>query len=226
MSIQVIGAGFGRTGTLSTKAALEQLLGGRCYHMESVVHSERQLDHWFRWAKDPEREPDWDAIFEGFVACVDAPVCFFWEELMARYRDAKVVLTVRDPERWYASFHSLIKTNIKASWMGLFSSRSRRFGKLGRVMGKRFVGSLDKDRAIATYEAHNQRIRDGVPSDRLLEMSVKDGWAPLCAFLDRPVPSAPFPHLNEGMDTIRKGHWDLMLGRIPAEPAMDASAPA
>ena len=108
MSVQVIGAGFGRTGTLSTKAALQKLLGGRCYHMETIAYSETQLGYWLQWADDPDRSPDWDRILDGFVACVDAPVCFFWEELMERYPDAKVVLTVRDPERWYPSFRSLI----------------------------------------------------------------------------------------------------------------------
>ena len=24
----------------------------------------------------------------------------------------------------------------------------------------------------------------------------KEGWAPLCRFLDRPVPAGPFPHVN------------------------------
>jgi hypothetical protein len=186
--------------------------------METIAYSETQLGYWLPWADDPDRSPDWDRILDGFVACVDAPVCFFWEELMERYPDAKVVLTVRDPERWYPSFRSLIMTNIKSSWMGLFSRRNRRFGKLGRTMSKRFMASLDKDRAIATFLAHNQRVRDTVPPERLLEMSVKDGWGPLCEFLGKPVPDEPFPHLNEGMETIRKGNWDLMLGRIPPEP--------
>ena len=66
---------------------------------------------------------------------------------------------------------------------------------------------------IETFEKHNQRVRDLVPADRLLEMEVKDGWEPLCEFLGVPVPDEPFPRLNEGMDTIKRGHWDLALGR-------------
>src|SRR4051794_20496295 len=50
--VQVIGAGFGRTGTLSTKAALEHLTGGRCYHMfEALAH--------------PEHLPAWLAAADG-----------------------------------------------------------------------------------------------------------------------------------------------------------------
>ncbi len=211
--MKVIGAGFGRTGTLSLKAALEELLGGRCYHMETVVTTPEQLDHWHAWARAPDASPNWDAILDGFVAGVDAPICFFWEELMHRYPDAKVVLTVRDPERWYESFSGLMRTNIRSAWMGLFSSRARRFGKFGRAMGKRFVGSLRKADLIARFEAHNDRVRTTVPPERLLVMQVKDGWRPLCAFLDRPIPPRPFPHLNEGLETIRKGHWQLAFGR-------------
>ncbi len=215
MTLQVIGAGFGRTGTLSMKAALEQLLAGPAYHMETILHSERHLAQWHAWARDPERSPNWDVILDGFVAVTDAPMCFFVEELLERHPDAKVVLTVRDPAKWVRSFKSLMMTNIKNSWMALFFSRSRRFGKFGRVMGGKFVGSLKDEALIETFNAHNQRIRDLVPAGQLLEMEVKDGWSPLCEFLDVPEPSEPFPRRNEGMATIKRGHWDLALGRYP-----------
>lgn len=215
--LKVIGAGFGRTGTLSMKAALGKLLGAPCYHMESIVRSETQLGYWLEWAKDPAREPDWDRILDGYVAGVDAPLCFFWEQLMARYPEAKVVLTVRDPMRWYASHRSLMTTNIKLSWMGLFSGRLRRFGRFARTMGKRFLPSLEESEAIAAFERHNARVREVVPAERLLVMEVKQGWAPLCEFLGTPVPDEPFPHLNEGVETIRKGHWDVLLGRMQPE---------
>lgn len=215
--MEVIGAGYGRTGTLSMRSALAQVLGGRCYHMETIVRSDAQLGYWFEWSKTPDQEPDWDRILDGFVAGVDAPLCFFWESLIERYPNAKVVLTVRDPERWYRSFRALIMTNIKSSWMGLFSTRNRHLGKFARVMGRRFFPSLEHDAAIAAFERHNARVREVVPADRLLVMDVKEGWAPLCRFLDVPEPDEPFPHLNEGVGTIRRGHWDMMLGRLPTE---------
>lgn len=213
MSLKIIGAGFGRTGTLSMKVALEQLLGGRCYHMETIVKSQEQFEHWYAWAKDPVRPPNWDAILDGFVAAVDAPICYFTEELMALYPDAKVLLTVRDPDTWVKSFKALMMTNIKRAWMGLFSSRHRRFGTFGRTMGRLYIGSLKNEALIETFVTHNQRIRDLVPTDRLLEMEVKDGWQPLCEFLEVPVPECPFPRLNEGLVTVRKSHWYLAYGR-------------
>lgn len=215
MTLRVIGAGYGRTGTLSMKAALERLLDGRCYHMETIVRSPKgHLLHWLEWADDPDREPNWDAILEGFVAVVDAPMCFFTKELLARHPDAKVVLTVRDPERWVESFRNLMMTNIKSAWMGLFSGNARRMGRFARVMSQRYIGSLKREALIEQFHAHNQRIRDLVPAEQLLEMEVKQGWGPLCEFLDLPVPNEPFPRLNEGMATIKKGHWDLALGRV------------
>ncbi len=210
--IRVIGAGFGRTGTLSLRSALAKLLGGPCYHMANLIEDPTQLDHWYRWAERPDQPPDWERILDGCVAGVDAPVCFFVEELMARYPDAKVVLTVRDPERWVTSFQSLMRTNIRCAWMGLFSARARRFGTFGRTLGKRFVGKMDRETLLQRYAAHNAHIQRIVPPERLLVMRVRDGWKPLCRFLETPVPGEPFPHENEGMETIRRGHWQLAFG--------------
>jgi len=211
--MKVIGAGMGRTGTLSLKTALERLLGEPCYHMETIIRRPDQLDAWYAWSRDPQAEPDWDAILPGFAAGVDAPLCLFWETLHRRYPEAKVVLTLRDPEKWCDSFTTLMRTNIRGAWMGLFSSRARRMGAFGRTLGKHFMGSLDRQHLIDTFNAHNQRVRDTVPADRLLEFRVQEGWGPLCAFLDQPIPDAPFPRLNEGMELIRKGQWELAFGR-------------
>lgn len=207
--MQVIGAGLGRTGTLSLKHALEQLLGGPCYHMQTVVTNPAQLDLWYEWAQHPARAPRWDAILDGFVAGVDAPICFFWHDLMRRHPEAKVVLTVRDPERWYESFTNLMKANLRNAWMGLVSPRARRFGHFGRTMGRRFLPGMRKGDLLRHFRQHNERVREQVPAHRLLEMNIEDGWAPLCEFLDVPVPPAPFPHVNQGTDTIRRGHWQM-----------------
>jgi hypothetical protein len=211
--MKVIGAGFGRTGTLSMRTALTRLLDGPCYHMANVVQDPAQLDLWHQWAKEPERSPDWGRILVGMKAGVDAPICFFVEELMQRFPDAKVVLTVRDPDKWVKSFRALMMTNIKSSWMGLFSSRARRFGKFGRTLGQRFVGKIDEPSLLETFRRHNEHIQQIVPASRLLVMRVQDGWEPLCDFLGKPVPAVPFPHENEGMDVIKRSHWEVAFGK-------------
>src|SRR6266851_9175875 len=99
--LKVIGAGFGRTGTLSIKHALEELGFGPCYHMTELF-DKPGVDA--QWDAIVRGEPvDWNTVFKGYQATVDWPACTFYEELMQAYPDAKVLLTVRDPEKWYAS---------------------------------------------------------------------------------------------------------------------------
>ncbi len=202
MRMKVIGAGLSRTGTMSMRAALERLLGGRCHHMEEVAKAPGQLDHWHGWAVEG-RPLDLAAMYADYVACVDAPSCFLWRELMALYPDAKVVLTVRDPQRWFASFAALYRTTQWARPLGLVSKRIRHFIDLSDALIERELGEIERDANIASFERHNEAVRAAVPADKLLVFEVAQGWAPLCAFLDVPVPAAPFPHLNEGVSTIR-----------------------
>ena len=104
--VKIIGAGFGRTGTASLKAALEHLGFGPCYHMLEVIAQPERIHDWER-ALDGEVS-DWDSVLGGFQSTVDWPGCAFWRELLDAYPDAKVVLTVRDPQRWYDSTHETI----------------------------------------------------------------------------------------------------------------------
>src|SRR5262249_33070515 len=118
MPLDVIGAGFGRTGTLSLKAALEELGFSRCYHMVEVLAT----DDARRWDAAARGEPvDWDRLFEGFRATVDWPACSFYRELLEKYPGAKVILTVRDPDRWYDSARQTIYFVRQAfpAWVGL-----------------------------------------------------------------------------------------------------------
>src|SRR5947208_7864431 len=101
MAIQVIGAGLGRTGTLSLKAALEELGFGPCYHMIELITHPEQVVYWE--AASAGQPVDWDALFAGYQAVVDYPGCRYYRELMRHYPEAKVILTVRDPETWYES---------------------------------------------------------------------------------------------------------------------------
>ena len=104
--LQVIGAGWGRTGTNSVKMALEKLLDGPCYHMFECV-KRPDFQKWIdAYAGKP---PDFKAIFthpdgdKFYKATLDYPACGMYRQLMEAYPDAKVLLTVRDPEKWYDS---------------------------------------------------------------------------------------------------------------------------
>ena len=195
MAIQLIGAGFGRTGTLSLKLALEQLGLAPCYHMSEVfAHPE----HVALWSDAVDgRLVDWDALFAGYAATVDWPACTFWRELAAHYPDAKVLLTLRSPESWYASVDETIYEVLRkpqppdpalAAWHAMVT-------KLIDVQtfGGRFA---DRAHAIGVYERHAEAVQRAIPKERLLVYQVAQGWQPLCDFLGLPVPAGEFPRVN------------------------------
>ena len=188
MSLEVIGAGFGRTGTESMKLALEQLGFGPCHHMKEVLANPEQLEIWRAIARgDP---PDWEMAFADYGSAVDWPSAFFWEELSEVYPEAKIILTVRSPESWHKSMSNTIFKVLEASTdpdsIGLKLIAER-------VFGGRF---LDRDHAIAVYEKNNADVQAAFDDDRLLVYHLGDGWEPLCRFLDTPVPDTPFPRSN------------------------------
>jgi hypothetical protein len=203
MSIEVIGAGLGRTGTLSLKAALEDLGFGKCYHPLAVFAS---LDQARTWDAAARGEPvDWDRIFAGFRATVDMPGCVFYRELAEKYPEAKVILTVRDSERWYDSVRQTIHRlgSTFPEWtflLLLFSPRTHVFQRmLDRLWDRLFRGRFeDRAFAIDVFNRHNEQVRRDVPVDHLLVYEVSQGWAPLCTFLAVPLPEGKaFPHLND-----------------------------
>lgn len=189
MTIRVVGAGLGRTGTLSLKQALEQLLGGPCYHMREVFAHPEHIEHWYDAARG--RAPDWAALFEGYSAVVDWPAASFWRELSEAFPEALVLLSVRDPESWWRSASNTIFPTIQRvendAWRDMIDS----------VLGARFTLALDDPAACkAAYERHVAQVRDAVPAERLVEWRPGDGWGPLCAALGMPTPQAAFPHVN------------------------------
>jgi hypothetical protein len=191
-TLQVIGAGFGRTGTLSLREALVRLGVGPCGHMrENFEHPERfalwdeALRH--KTAGEPI---DWRPLLDGFQAIVDWPGAYFWREMIAAHPDAKVILTVRDPERWYDSIQATI-----------FSLPDDQLPDGPReIIFTRTFGGLLTDRVWcqAVVAQHNKTVQESIAADRLLVFDVKDGWESLCAFLDVPVPEdEPFPRVND-----------------------------
>lgn len=205
--LEVIGAGMGRTGTYSLKTALERLGHGPCHHMSSLGGD---LDRIRGWEAAARGEPVvWEELLGGYRATVDWPSCFFWQELADAYGHAPIILTVRDPARWYASVRDTIyhSSHRQPGWAGLgmwLEDRVCRGLRVRRRMCERVIweGTFgfrfgDPDFAIQVFEWHNAHVRAVVPPDRLLVYEVGQGWGPLCAFLGVPVPNEPFPHLND-----------------------------
>ncbi len=209
--MQIIGAGFGRTGTLSLKHALEALGFAPCYHMTEAFENAGHIEKW-QAVVDGE-PPAWDALLGNYQAGVDVPVSLYYKELMAHYPAAKVVLSVRDADRWYESVaETIYQMRELPRWMERLP-RLGGFLRLTRTMiWEGFFSDRFTDRAfaMAQFERHNAEVRRTVPAERLLVYSVKEGWAPLCEFLNVPVPDKPFPHVNDRADIQRRinvMHW-------------------
>ena len=192
MAIEVIGAGFGRTGTMSLKLALEKLGFDRCYHMaEAVGHPE----HFPIWSAAQRGERiDWDALLEGYRATVDWPSCNLWQEQLEHWPEAVVILSTRDPESWY---QSVMNTIYPASMRGYDSGDPFSVWLYDNIWGPLFDGRLDdRKHTIGVYERHVEHVIRSAPADGLLVFEAAQGWEPLCRFLDRPVPEEPFPRVN------------------------------
>ena len=206
MALQVIGAGFGRTGTTSLKAALEQLGFSKCHHMDEVMKSGAQVRFW--QALSDGGEVAWDEVFEGFQASCDWPSCSYWERLHHHYPAAKIVLTVRDETRWYESVSNTIypATFLLPRWLEWLVPPLARLKKMivatvwDGVFGGRFEA---REHALQVYRDHIARVKATARRDQLLVLEVNDGWAPLCSFLNVPVPEHGYPHLNDAAQMRR-----------------------
>ena len=195
MALQIIGAGLGRTGTLTLKTALERLGFGPCHHMVEVFANPEQIPFWNRAAKG--EAVDWEELYGSYRATVDWPGCHFYAQLAERYPQAKVILSHRDPERWYESMSETIIPGMAG--MGLDTMTDDHPMLFGGLIIARdtFAGNFSKANAIAAFERHNAEVRQRIPEDRLLVFEAKQGWEPLCAHLGVPAPDEKFPHVND-----------------------------
>jgi hypothetical protein len=207
MALKVVGAGVGRTGTLSLKMALERLLGGRCHHMIEVFgHGDEEIPVWTAAIRGGT--VDWRALMDPYVAQVDWPGASFWPELSEAFPDALVLLSVRDPGEWYRSASNTIFGGMQGASVGGDDWMS----SMLRLLDERFCSKLD-DRAamIEAFERHNERVRSAIPGDRLLEWTPSDGWEPICKALGVDVPYEPFPVSNTTAEFRAR-----FLGETPA----------
>ena len=216
MTVKVIGAGLARTGTMSLKMALEQLGYEHCFHMVELLKNPARLTYLDLSHK--EGATDWAAFFEDYQAAVDYPACFYYKELLTENPTAKVILTVRDPESWYQSVLNTVYRGKPKGFRDIIrlirnlivSSDMRRVAPVFRYNDKliwqgQFNGEFeDKEAAIRVYHDHVEQVKKHVPADQLLIFEVKQGWQPLCDFLDKPIPEQPFPHSNSMAEFNRK----------------------
>lgn len=211
MTLSVIGSGFGRTGTKSLKAALEQIGFAPCHHMHEIITHPEQVAHWQAIASG--KPVDWNEVFAGYKSQVDWPGAHVWRQLSVTYPEAQVVHTERPAEEWWNSYAKTIGKLVSsyktipmpphisammAAWVSMVGDG---------VFGGKFA---DRDICIAAYKRHGQEVRDTIPAKRLLVFNAAEGWQPLCKFLGAAVPADAFPHQN-----LRADFWEVLGG----EPA-------
>ena len=218
MALKIIGAGFGRTGTLSMKAALERLGYVKCHHMVEVFASANQMRMWDEIGQGAT--PDWDAVFNGFQAAVDFPSASYWREIADHYPDAKVILTTRSFESWYKSASETIyavSANMPG-WMKAIVPRARRISRMieHTVWAHVFHGRFDDyEHARKVFEEHEAAVKAAFPPERLLVFEPKQGWEPLCAFLGKDVPGEPFTHVNDTAEFKKRVSQMKLMQAVP-----------
>lgn len=200
MALEIIGAGFGRTGTDALREALTVLGFGPCHHMHELRDNPEKIDPWHDHFCGGA-PLDLDLLFEGYRSQVDWPGAELWRESSSQYPDAKVILSVRDPAAWYASYSKTIKA-FRETEMPPEATHMRKIQEFIEVfMGDRFA---NEERAIAAFEAHVAEVKATVPADRLLVYELGSGWESLCVFLGVPEPDRPYPHTNSTANFQKK----------------------
>ncbi len=225
--MQVIGAGLPRTATTSQMVALEQLGFGPCYHMRNLLADlEGGLPSWERAA---DGTPEWEQIFGAAASTVDWPSARYYRELMDHYPDAKVLLSVRDGEAWARSmretvwgiFHGDSVIHHVSEARAVLDPLWRRYVALmRRITWDESTGVLAGETStetglIAVMDRWNEEVKSTVPADRLLVWDPRDGWDPLCGFLEVDVPAEPLPNLNDTA-SFREGIIGGALGVLNA----------
>jgi hypothetical protein len=212
MSLEVIGPGFGRTGSASLKRALEILGFGPCHHMEEIFAHPEQVPHWRTVAAGSP--VDWDAVFAGYRSQVDWPGAHVWRELAAHYPEAKVVLSVRPEEAWWKSFSATIaKLIAERAQFSLPPHIAAMLEAAGVEMIEKqtFGGKItDKAAVLAAYHRRTEEVRAAIAPARLLVFDVAEGWEPLCRFLGVAGPEEPFPRVNSAEE-----FWPMVRGEKP-----------
>jgi len=219
--MKLIGAGLPRTATLTQKVALEMLGFGPCYHMVNVLGN---LDLVPQWQAALDGNADWDTIFDGFQSTVDWPGSYYYRELTERYPDAKVLLSVRPPEKWEHSMMTTIADlhvgDSVMTYLSLAAERLnpkwRAYNDMMRDMWTRF-GAYDgrggTNDLQPVFTRYNDEVKGNVPPDRLLVWEATDGWEPLCEFLGVDVPSDPLPRLNDS-ETFAKRVDEMSVATV------------
>ena len=213
MPLKVVGSGLGRTGTKSMQTALNMLGFGPCHHMVEVFAHPESMQ---LWIDANEGRPNWDLIFQDYQSMVDYPGAAHWKAIADHYPDAKVLHTVRDPDKWFDSTQATIFAPQSSARADGDSVQSRFFASF---MGP-FLDHIN-DRAFMTdhFRKHSEAVRAAIAPERLLVYEVGEGWDRLCAFLGVPVPAEPYPSENSTADFQARVRAQAAAAQAAGQPS-------
>jgi hypothetical protein len=207
MGLRIIGSGYGRTGTMSTKMALEQLGFGPCHHMVEVMGNPAQPPHWDALAAGAE--PDWAEVFAGYASQVDFP---------GRFRLARAVgcLSGREGDPHGTPGRGMVGQLFRDDRQVLRTSREPGIAAAGccifetmdKLLVKGVFGGLDRESCLSAYRRNNEKVRATIPAERLLVFTPvgRLGAAlplPRCAGACRRIPAQQRPRGVLG--AVRRG---------------------
>ncbi|KAG0191491.1 hypothetical protein DFQ28_011739 [Apophysomyces sp. BC1034] len=208
MPLQVIGAGYGRTGTYSLCHALEKL-GYRTHHLMKDPHCMQQdSDVWLRAYENKDHEDEWEKVYGDYDAAVDYPTAAFYKELAERYPEAKVVLTIRSADSWYNSISKTVLKSRTAPFPEDFPESARKILGMSRLISWNGYFKEDptrepnKEDFCKIFNDHIEEVKRVIPPERLLIMELGEGWERLCKFLGKKIPDEPYPRVNETEDFV------------------------
>jgi hypothetical protein len=204
--VQIIGAGMGRTYTMSLKEALEMVGFKPCHHMMEMRIVPDTADGWHKAALG--EDVDFATLLAGYKTACDWPSSAFLRELRGVFPDAKVILTERPEEKWWQSISNTIFKSLRLppDPNELPTRPAQRAMAKAVIINRTFGGEVDdREHVLGVYRAHNAAVKAEVPADQLLIFDGADGWGPLCAFLGVPIPDQPYPSTNTTADF--QGRW-------------------
>ena len=199
----IIAAGFGRTGTMSLKIALEKLGYGPCYHMKEIIEDSSQSDFWQRVYYGGKYS--WGELFEKYNSSTDNPVCEFWEEILKEYPNSKIILNTRNPEAWLKSIKEtifLVRVNVPFGVSFMFNTFLRKRKSVMSKVTSMIFGygenyNTSDEHIIKTFNDWNKKVEERCPKDKFLKWEIKEGWKPICQFLGIETPNEDFPRVND-----------------------------
>ncbi|KAK5996010.1 hypothetical protein PT974_04433 [Cladobotryum mycophilum] len=212
--VQVLCLGMCRTGTTSLLETLTQL-GYTPIHMQHIIENTDRKRLWIEAIEStfidqkPYGRAEFDILLQGFDATLDIPAAIFAEQLVKAYPEAKVILTTRSVDSWIRSMNNTVWQHFRWPSYRILSYIEPEFmGTIIKLLDLIFYvhskNKYDGPEAEQAFLAHNQRVREMVPAKNLLELSPPFDMEKLCGFLDKPLPSSSYPHVNNKEEFIQK----------------------